>query len=655
MSRLLVINILSLILLLLVELTAHAQSAEANKKQLKTVRREIRKMSLAEKINSFVLKDNDPYRVVDIDTITEINGLPLPSLEAIGQSAVGLPEWLAELLGADYIFKSKVENQAILLGLDSIGRILRSTPYFTEEEISEGILGHDFILPVSDRGKLYLATLELDKSERKNLNEHLEHFLISEHTHYPAVSSPEDLEKRYLEWVIKVYASNKWYHAARTTGNQGASTEKAENWLAEIIYEQITKGVYSENGDRLKLAQGLPQMFDTDVTYFDIVDSLISYAIRNEAIPGCQLLVAKDGYVIFNKAYGYQTYDSLRPVNHSTIYDLASLTKVLATTQALMQLTDAEKYDPAKKLSTYLPYLVGTNKKDITGIEVLSHYADLYPYYPFWKKARDEFELNKMNGPIQAGRELWVESWVADSILSWAAKSDLLSERSDTVTQRQYFYSDVGFYFFEDLVERLSGRTLNLFLADNLFGPTEIDLVFRPLNIYPDSVIAPTEMDKLLRNELVQGYVHDRNAALMGGVAGQAGLFGNARNIAKLMQIHLDSGRYDGEQYFSSEVLIEYGRRHFTNNRRGLGWDKPALPAGRPGLEPDGPVSKYASDATFGHTGFTGGMVWADPKENLIFVFLSNRVYPSVDNNKLIEMNIRTRIQDLVYRALGYQ
>jgi CubicO group peptidase (beta-lactamase class C family) len=311
-----------------------------------------------------------------------------------------------------------------------------------------------------------------------------------------------------------------------------------------------------------------------------------------------------------------------------------------------MYLVEQNKLDLDQPLSTYLPYLKGSNKENITASQVLSHQAGLYPYFPFWKKAINELSIKKNPGSVEVGNLLQVEPLVADSIRFWAIHSDLLADRVDTITHEQYMYSDIGFYFLKDLVEQDTKMPMDRFLYQQLYFSLPTGLRFNPRQFFPIEAISPTEEDALLRNELVQGFVHDRNAALLGGVAGQAGLFGNAYDVAVMMQMQLNNGKFGGRAYFDEETVVEFTSRHFKNNRRGLGWDMP-------GPEPDGPISVLASDESFGHTGFTGCAVWADPKENLIFVFLSNRVYPSVENNKLIENNIRTRIQDVVYESLN--
>jgi CubicO group peptidase (beta-lactamase class C family) len=412
--------------------------------------------------------------------------------------------------------------------------------------------------------------------------------------------------------------------------------------LAETIF-----GAGSKNSPIEMLTVGVPELVGVTTDSLAEIDNLVATAIQQKAIPGCQILVAKDGVIIMDKAYGYQTYDSILPVTTNTLYDLASITKVLATTQGIMYLLERDSISLDTPLSNYLSYLKGTNKENISIRQIMAHQAGLYPYFPFWKKVLDEMgsSLDPPEPVVQVGRNLWTNPAVSDSLLHWAAISDLLVERVDTITHEQYMYSDIGFYLLKDLIEQKTNQPFDKFLSEYLYQPLGTSLVFKPTCYFPDEDMAPTENDCWLRHELVQGFVHDRNAALMGGVAGQAGLFGNANDVATMLQLQLNGGHYGGRNYFKSATTEQFITRQYDNNRRGLGWDMP-------GTEPDGPVSELASDQTFGHTGFTGASIWADPKESLIFVFLSNRIYPSVENTKLIEMNIRTRIQDIVYEAI---
>ena len=415
----------------------------------------------------------------------------------------------------------------------------------------------------------------------------------------------------------------------------------SQSIAAQTIFNTSGKLYCSE-----RLHYGIPELVGMNSSILKLIDNVVKEAINEEAIPGCQILVAKDGTIVFNKAYGYQTYDSTYKINDRTKYDLASITKVLATTQGIMYLLEKDSIGLDEPLSKHLKYLDDTNKKDITIRQIMAHQAGLYPYYPFWKKAKEKLKLeDQPSKDVQVGKSIWVNSAVEDSLLYWAATSDLLADRIDTITHDQYYYSDIGFFLLKDLIEKQTEMSLDEFLNEQLYKPIGTSLVFNPTCLYPLTDLAPTEEDNLLRHEIVQGFVHDRNAALMGGVSGQAGLFGNANDVAIMLQLQLNGGCYGDRRYFEESTIKQFISRQYDNNRRGLGWDMP-------GTEPDGPVSELASEETFGHTGFTGGSIWADPKESLIFVFLSNRVYPSVENTKLIDMNIRTRIQDIVYRSI---
>ena len=387
-----------------------------------------------------------------------------------------------------------------------------------------------------------------------------------------------------------------------------------------------------------------------DAKVFDDIDEIVGEAIAAHAFPGCQILIAHEGSVIFNKNYGHYTYDSLLPVQDHTLYDLASLTKVLATTQAIMFLEERGLVDLNMPISHYLPELRGSNKEFMLIREIMTHQAGLFPYLPFWvqtlpgKKIGNALINQPTENYFQVSRGLFMNESMSDSIMSWSINSELI-EKEDEDLPYEYKYSDIGFYLMKSLVERIINQPIDEFLDQNLYSPMGMGTSFSPLCRYPEDNLVPTEVDMVFRKELVKGFVHDQNAVLFGGVSGHAGLFGNANDIAKLLQMHLQKGVYGGRQYFFPETIEQFTGKQYVRNRRGLGWDKP-------GPEPDGPVSQIASPDTFGHTGFTGTAIWADPEENLIFIFLSNRVYPSSDNLKLVELNIRTRIQDLAYGAI---
>ena len=352
------------------------------------------------------------------------------------------------------------------------------------------------------------------------------------------------------------------------------------------------------------------------------IDSIIQSGIDAKAMPGCQLVVMRGGRVVLDRTYGYLTYsDTTSPVTPTTVYDLASLTKVCATTLAIMKLVDDGEISTADRLSKYLPYLKGTNKERITVKEAMSHQARLKAFDAYWQQTTNR-----------------------DSILLLAAASPLNADEG-------MVYSDLGFMFLSDLVLQVTGQPLDEYVYHNFYGPMGLQYTdFNPLDNNKSVAladIAPTERDTL--RGLIHGTVHDPNAYAMGGVSGHAGLFSTAREVAALMQMILDGGVYNGERYLKSSTIDNFTRRHYESrgNRRALGFDKQLF---RPSKS--GQTCPEASQSSYGHTGFTGTMVWVDPEYDLVYVFLSNRVYPSSATNRLAQMNIRTNLQSVIYSHL---
>jgi beta-N-acetylhexosaminidase len=401
-----------------------------------------------------------------------------------------------------------------------------------------------------------------------------------------------------------------------------------------------------------RLAYSVPEAVKMDGRVLQRVDSIAREAIRIGATPGCQVLIAKDGKVVYEKSFGYLTYDRTLPVTDETIYDLASITKVAATLQTTMFLYDHKIIDLNRKVSYYLPELKNTNKKDITLIDMLTHQAGLVPFIPMWPQTvKDTLYLpvyysrsRNDQYPYQISPNLYGSQTLKDSVWHWIKQSKL-TEKSGR-TPYSYKYSDLGFLILQQLAERILNQPMDEFLAQNLYEPLGAYTVgFNPLDRFPKQTIAPTEDDKIFRKTFVSGTVHDERAAMLGGVAGHAGLFGNASDLAKLGQMLLQGGKYGGYQYYKPETVRTFTGRKYLTSRRGIGWDKP--------LQSDwsSPTSLYASPATFGHTGFTGTCIWIDPEFNVLYIFLSNRVYPD-RNNKLSNANIRSRIQDVIYQSI---
>jgi beta-N-acetylhexosaminidase len=400
-----------------------------------------------------------------------------------------------------------------------------------------------------------------------------------------------------------------------------------------------------------RLGYNLPESVNLDSKTLQKIDSLATFAIQQRAIPGCQIIVAKEDQIIYQKSFGYHTYDSLRQVNNTDLYDMASITKVSAALPALMLLYDQGKFNPDATLGTYLPYFKNSNKSALTFRELLTHQAGLTAWIPFWttemkkngkfrKRAISSRESKKYSYEI--ANELYLKNNFQKRIYK-VIKSSPLGDK-------KYLYSDLSFYLYPEIVEKLSGHKYEDFLLDNFYKPLGSETItYNPLVKYPLDRIVPTEYDSLFRKQLIHGHVHDEGSALMRGVSGHAGLFADANDIAKLWQMYCNYGLYGGRRFLSDTTMHEFTRCQFpqNENRRALGFDRP-MPVPRP----DGNTAVSVSQSSFGHTGFTGNFVWVDPEINLVYIFLSNRVYPTRNNTKLYDLNIRTNIQEVIYEAM---
>ena len=386
---------------------------------------------------------------------------------------------------------------------------------------------------------------------------------------------------------------------------------------------------------------------DMDVSAFRRIDSIALAGIRQQAYPGCQLLVAKGGQVVYNRCYGRLTYDAASPlVDTATLYDLASLTKVAATTLCVMRLVDAGKIKLDDPLSRYLPYLKHTRHSKITVKQALSHCARLKAFDAYWRQVPlvDSAAADTAAGRLlQVSPSLYVAEGSRSLVLAQIAASQPNKDKG-------YLYSDLGFILLADMVQQVSGQPLDIFASQQFYQPLGMaTTTFQPLSHgFAPRRIAPTEVDEVYRRQPLQGFVHDPNAAAMGGVAGHAGLFSSASDLAKLYLMLLAGGEYDGTRYLSPEVISLFNTRHFAKqgNRRALGFDKPLLSGNSRHCAPQ------ASQSSFGHTGFTGTMLWVDPDNDLLFIFLSNRVYPDAADNRLAKLNIRTQIQEEIYNSI---
>ncbi|WP_051359671.1 glycoside hydrolase family 3 N-terminal domain-containing protein [Adhaeribacter aquaticus] len=408
-------------------------------------------------------------------------------------------------------------------------------------------------------------------------------------------------------------------------------------------------GLQTKEGSRFKYSY--PEDAGLSSKTFSRIDSLVNLAIREKAIPGAQVLVAKGGNVIYQKSFGYHTYENKVPVKNTDLYDLASVTKVSASMAALMKLQDEGKFDFNKTVGDYLPEFKGSSKENLVFKEILAHQARLKAWIPFWQntmKKNGKFKWftfktdSSARFPIKVAQNLYMHRKYPKKIYE-QIKDSPLNEKAG------YVYSDLSFYLYPIIVQRLTGQSFEDYLQKNFYEPLgATTLTFKPEQHFPNNRIVPTEYDSLFRKQLLHGTVNDEGAAMLGGVSGHAGLFGNANDLAKLMQMYLQKGQVAGRRYISEATLNTYTNCQFCpTNRRALGFDR----VNSPYIE-NGNAAKGASSESFGHSGFTGTFTWVDPKHNLVYVFLSNRVYPSRNNNKLSQLNTRTNVQQVIYDAI---
>ena len=380
------------------------------------------------------------------------------------------------------------------------------------------------------------------------------------------------------------------------------------------------------------------------------IDHFAQRVIDSSMTPGMQILVAKSGEIIYHKSFGHHTYDKKIKVENHHLYDLASLTKITATLPLIMREVDLNSFGLDTPLEDFMPELKGSNKSNLSVKEVLSHYARLTPWIPFYKETLDEkgqqlrkFYRNrhKFRYDIPVAQDLYLRSNFNQIIEKQVIDSPLLDSL-------YYRYSDLPFYLFKNYFERKYKKPLDELAHEFLYEPLGLErTLFNPWKVISKNEIVPSEIDNYFRHRELRAYVHDMGAAMQGGVGGHAGLFSNAEEVYKIMQMYLQNGKANGHEFITSKTLNDFNQCYYCNqgNRRGVGFDKPQL-------EGNGSTCGCVSDTSFGHMGFTGTYAWVDPDQELIFVFLSNRTYPSMSNNLLGKNNIRTRMQELIYKAL---
>ncbi len=446
------------------------------------------------------------------------------------------------------------------------------------------------------------------------------------------------------------------------------------------INENYPVGTGLDTKKKIRLAYGIPEQVGISSKILQNIDTLVVNAINEKAMPGCQVLIARKGNVVYNKTFGYHTYLKKHEVKESDLYDIASISKIAATVPSLMKLYQDSLFFIDHTLADYLPELDTSNKGDLNITDILTHQARLNGWIPFYYYTLttlypDQFLLdNKFSEeyPYKIGSHAFMAKNVVfkDGIYSYFPKDGFTTQiakdfyivdsfhdtiydhirTSELLPESNYRYSDLGYYYFYKIIENITKAKFQDYVDSTFYQELgAYRTTYLPLNKLDKSEIVPTENDQVFRKQLLDGYVHDPGAAMLGGVCGHAGVFSTANDLAKLMQMYLNGGVYGGVHFFDTTTINLFTTAPYldNDNRRALGFDKPQMDYSK-----EGPTCKCISGKSFGHTGFTGTMAWADPEEEIVYIFLSNRIHPDQDNNKLIQMNVRTDIQQLIYDAI---
>jgi len=419
--------------------------------------------------------------------------------------------------------------------------------------------------------------------------------------------------------------------------------------LPVSAHDELPEGTGVDVEPIQRLGYSIPERVGMSSEMLAEVDTLVQHGMDSLMFPGAQVLIARRGKVIYNKNFGKPTYQSKEDIKEESIYDLASLTKILSTLPMIMKMEEEGKIALNDTFKDLIPEYADTELKDVSVLKALSHYGRLPSWIAFYldtltKDRKPSSEFYRKNPseafPYKVAEHLYLTRTFKDSIYNRIGRQSLKSNR--------YRYSDVGYYVFKEYIENTYNRPINELVDEFLYKPMGLQrTTFNPLNKFSEEEIVPTEEDDYFRYQRVQGYVHDMGAAMQGGVGGHAGLFSTANEVAKIMQMYLQGGYYGGERFFNARTIKRFNTCYFCNKnvRRGVGFDKPQL-------EEKGPTCGCVSRNSFGHSGFTGTYTWADPDAEIVYVFLSNRTYPSATNTLLIKSGLRTRIQQAIYDSI---
>ena len=528
---------------------------------------------------------------------------------------------------------------------------------------------------------------EVDVISGENLNELIERLkpynlvIIGFHKSNLSPWKPYKFEDKELVWlqeiarkkevILDVFASPYSLLQIKTFKNiNGLLVSYQNSKIAQEISAQMIFGAVETNGklpvsiknefaeghglittalDRL--AYSIPEDVGLDSKELKKIDDLAALVLKDKMAPGLQVLVARHGKVVYHKSFGYHTYVDTIPVENSNLYDVASMTKILSTLPLLMELEEHKEFILESTLGSLVPKLKKTNKNKLQVKEVLSHYGRLQPWVPFYIATLDSVKKpssiyyrakDTLNFNIKVANNLYLRNDYKDSIFNTIAKTDLLPRKN-------YKYSDLSFFIFKDFIEKYYKKDLNILTQDHFYKSIGANrMSYLPLNKYGLNEIIPSEVDDYYRYQIIQGNVHDMGAAMQGGIGGHAGLFSNANDVAKIMQMYLQRGSYGGERYLKPETIDKFNHQYYAEHqvRKGVGFDKPQI------KESEKATCGCVSSQSFGHSGFTGTYTWADPESGIVYVFLSNRTFPTAKNLGLVNSNIRTEIQQVIQNAI---
>lgn len=445
---------------------------------------------------------------------------------------------------------------------------------------------------------------------------------------------------------VVIWAKENHYLAQNRVAQLLFGATAAQGKLTKDIGDfKVGDGISTKTNGRLKFGQAE----DLGISPIKLkqIDEIALKGIEDGAYPGCQIVVAVKGTIIYRKSFGQQTKNG-KNVSNTDVYDIASITKIAASTLLTMHLVDKGLVDIDKNLGYYIPEVTGNGPYAQINIrEMLAHQAGLTPFIKFYSKSMSNGTL--LPSIFATDKKAGYDLKVADGIYMRNDYVDTMYKQiiNTPLGIKKYEYSDLCFYFIQKINEKIVQQKQNDYLLSTIYMPMGLRYArYLPLNFFSKAQIAPTENDKTFRKQLIHGYVHDPGAAMLGGVAGHAGFFSNATDLASIMQLFLNKGEYAGLKFFSEKTINDFTRVQFPGNKRGAGFDRPNASGG-------GTCDELASSVSFGHSGFTGTLAWADPKGEVVFIFLSNRVNPDQENWKLRDMGIRTKIQHVVYEAVN--